>query len=145
METIPATAQKLSLLVQQIARGGISSSRGGDESDITRERLSHERRSRVRISGMAIELKDIEHLAGLARIAVSDNEKKTLQHDLEDILAYVSQISNEGYDIGMPEVGEPRNVMRADDEPHESGMFTEDILAQAPVRDGNRVFVKKIL
>lgn len=94
---------------------------------------------------MAIEIKDIEHLAGLARIAISDNEKKTLQHDLEEILTYVSQISEEEYSITNSQAGELRNVMRADEEPHESGIFTEDILRQAPTRDGNRISVKKIL
>lgn len=115
------------------------------KADLARERLSHERRSRARISGMAIELKDIEHLAGLARIAVSDNEKKALQHDLEEILTYVSQISEEEHSITNSQAGELCNVMRVDEEPHESGIFTEDILAQAPVREGNRISVKKIL
>lgn len=94
---------------------------------------------------MAIELKDVEHLAGLARIAVSEEEKKILQHDLEEILAYVSQVKEVGFDVGAPEAGELRNVMREDSEPHESGKFTEDILAQAPAREGNRISVKKIL
>lgn len=94
---------------------------------------------------MVIELKDVEHLAGLARIAVSDEEKKILQYDLEEILAYVSQVTEVVAEVGEPTAGELRNVMRADGEPHESGMFTEDILKQAPSREGNRVFVKKIL
>jgi len=94
---------------------------------------------------MTIELKDIEHLAGLARIAVSDDEKEILQHDLEEILAYVSQVKEEGYNIGKHEVGELYNVMRADGVPHESGIFTEGLLSAAHAREGNRVFVKKIL
>lgn len=94
---------------------------------------------------MVIELKDVEHLAGLARIAVSDEEKKILQHDLEEILAYVSQVTEVVAEVGEPTAGELRNVMRADSEPHESGVFTEDLLKQAPSREGNRVFVKKIL
>jgi len=94
---------------------------------------------------MSIELKDVEHLAGLARIAVSDSEKELLRHDLEEILAYVSQVTKVVADIGKPEAGELRNVMRADGEPHEPGIFTEDILRQAPTREGNRISVKKIL
>lgn len=94
---------------------------------------------------MAIDTKDVEHLAGLARIAISDSEKELLRHDLEDILAYVSQVKEVGYDVGAPEAGELRNVMRADGNPHESGMFTEDLLSAAPTREDNRVFVKKIL
>lgn len=94
---------------------------------------------------MTIELKDVEHLAGLARIAVSDEEKKILQHDLEEILGYISQIKDATAELGAFVVGGLRNVMREDGEQHESGVFTEAILAQVPARDGNRVSVKKIL
>lgn len=94
---------------------------------------------------MAIELKDVEHLAGLARIAVSDDEKKILQHDLEEILSYVSQVTEVVAELGTPTAGELRNIMRADENPHEAGVFTEDILSQAPARDGDRISVKKIL
>lgn len=94
---------------------------------------------------MAIELKDIEHLAGLARIAVSDEEKKVLQHDLEEILAYVSQVKEVVAELGDPEAGELRNVMREDENPHEAGIHTKEFLSHAPSRDGDRVFVKKIM
>lgn len=94
---------------------------------------------------MAIEMKDVEHLAGLARIAVSDSEKELLQHDLKEILAYVSQIKEVQSEKLKVESRELRNVMREDSTPHESGIFTEEILKQAPSREGNRVFVKKIL
>ena len=94
---------------------------------------------------MAIELKDVEHLAGLARIAVSDTEKEILRHDLEEILAYVSQVKEVAVDVPAPEAGELRNVMREDKDPHEPGIFTEDLLAAAPAREGNRLVVKKIL
>lgn len=94
---------------------------------------------------MTIELKDVEHLAGLARIAVSDSEKEVLRHDLEEILAYVSQVTKVTAEMGEPTSGELHNVMREDINPHEPGIFTEDILSQAPAREGNRVLVKKIL
>jgi aspartyl-tRNA(Asn)/glutamyl-tRNA(Gln) amidotransferase subunit C len=94
---------------------------------------------------MAIELKDVEHLAGLARIAVSDSEKEVLRKDLEDILAYVSQVTAVTAEMGAPEAGELHNVMREDEGAHEAGIFTEDILSQAPAREGNLLSVKKIL
>jgi len=95
---------------------------------------------------MVIELKDVEHLAGLARIEVSDTEKELLRHDLEGILEYVSQIKKvEGEQEEQVEQVELRNVMREDSEPHKAGIFTEDILKQAPRRDGNRISVKKIM
>jgi len=94
---------------------------------------------------MAIEIKDVEHLAGLARIEVSDSEKEVLRHDLEEILACVSEIKEVAAEAGASEVGELHNVLRDDEAPHEGGMFTEDLLAAAHAREGNRVFVKKIL
>jgi aspartyl-tRNA(Asn)/glutamyl-tRNA(Gln) amidotransferase subunit C len=97
------------------------------------------------MANMAIELKDVEHLAGLARIAVSQDEKKVLQHDLEEILDYVSQIKEVTAEMGEPEAGEFRNVMRDDIDPYEVGAFTEDILNEVPKREGNKIFVKKIL
>ena len=105
---------------------------------------NHARIQRLRIN-MAINIKDVEHLAGLARIEVSDSEKEILRSDLEEILEYVSQITDITAELGTPAVGELRNVMREDVEPHQSGIFTEDILKQAPSRDGNKVFVKKIM
>ncbi len=94
---------------------------------------------------MVIELKDVEHLAGLARIAISDIEKDLLRHDLEEILAYVSQVTKVVAEVGTPGVGELRNVMREDENPHEGGIFTEALLSAAHSREGNRLLVKKIL
>jgi aspartyl-tRNA(Asn)/glutamyl-tRNA(Gln) amidotransferase subunit C len=87
----------------------------------------------------------VEHLAGLARVAISDDEKKILQHDLEEILTYVSQVKEVEYEKSKIENGELRNVMRADENPHEAGMFTEDLLNSAPKRAGAHIVVKKIL
>ena len=94
---------------------------------------------------MEIETKDVEHLAGLARIVVSGSEKDVLRHDLGEILAYVSQVKEVAAELGEKQVGALHNVMRADEKPHESGVFTEDLIAAAPARSGDRVLVKKIL
>lgn len=94
---------------------------------------------------MAIEVKDIEHLAGLARISVSVDEQKKLRDDLEGILAYVSHIKEATAELGEPMAGELRNVLRDDVLPHAPGLFTEDILSGVPARRDNRILVKKIL
>lgn len=94
---------------------------------------------------MSIEIKDVEHLAGLARITVSDTEKELLRNDLEGILSYVSQVTEVTTELGVSSVGELRNVMREDVDPHAPGIFTEDILKQAPTREGNKISVKKIM
>ena len=38
-----------------------------------------------------------------------------------------------------------RNVLRADENPHEGGKFTEALLNAAPARKGNRIEVKQVI
>lgn len=101
---------------------------------------------------MTIELKDVDHLAMLARISISDGEKEVLRRDLGEILAYVSQVKEATAPnkagqtkVIAPKVEVLRNVMREDCDPHESGKFTDGLLAAAPACKSSRIFVKKIL
>lgn len=89
---------------------------------------------------------DIEHLAKLSRIAVTETEADALASDITSILGYVSEIEQvTGTTVSEKQVGALYNVMREDTEPHEAGLYTEDLLTAAPVRDGQYVKVKKIL
>lgn len=94
---------------------------------------------------MEIEVKDVEHLASLARIKISDSEKEILRHDLAEILAYVSQVKEVTAELGQAKAGNLRNVMRADENPHKAELFTKDLIVATPAHEGNRVSVKKIL
>ena len=108
---------------------------------------------------------DVKKLAALARIKISADEEENLAKDIENILAYVTQIqefsataleksSGSGASEpvkstkpvgGRQEKARVRNVLRPDENPHEPGAFTEEILAEAPKRQGQYVKVKKIL
>jgi len=89
---------------------------------------------------------DIEHLAKLSRIAVSESEASALAEDITSIVGYISEIDEiTGERAPVKEVAALNNVMREDGEPHPSGMYTEDLLAAAPQRHGQYVKVKKIL
>lgn len=89
---------------------------------------------------------DIEHLATLSRIAVSDEEATALAKDITNILGYVSVIEEiTGAHEGKKDVGALYNVMREDGVPHESGIYTDDLLRTVPQRQGQYVKVKKIL
>lgn len=91
---------------------------------------------------------EIENLAALARIELGDEEKMTLQKDVGAILEYVSQIKEvftNANGAGAKSGGAPANVMREDGNPHESGLYTEQLLSAAPQREGNYIRVKKIL
>ena len=89
---------------------------------------------------------DTLHLANLARIAVSPEEADALAKDITNILGYVSEIEKiTAGSFGEKKVGPLCNVMREDGEPHEGGMYTEELLALAPKRDGQYIKVKKII
>ncbi len=89
---------------------------------------------------------DIAHLAKLARIAVTDNEAEVLAEDITSIIGLVSEIEEITGNAELEKkVGVLFNIMRTDGNPHEAGLYTEDLLAAAPSRDGQYVKVKKIL
>jgi len=90
---------------------------------------------------------DIENLASLARITVTEEEKDVLAHDLESILGYVSDVQDavSSTDTKEKKAGKLRNVMREDRSAHEKGIHTEALLREVPQREGNYVKVKKIL
>ncbi|MFA6094378.1 MAG: Asp-tRNA(Asn)/Glu-tRNA(Gln) amidotransferase subunit GatC [Candidatus Paceibacterota bacterium] len=94
-----------------------------------------------------IDIKDIEKLAELSRIKLTDEEKQKFGTEIESILAYVNQIQEVAGATAseQPVVGEVRNVMRPDTNSNESGANTEMILAEAPAREGDLLKVKKIL
>ncbi len=83
---------------------------------------------------------DIEKLAKLSRLSLKEEEKEGFLNDFNSILGYVSEIDSIVAELPLKKDEEPRNVMREDGEPHESGINTEGILSNAPsVQDG---FVK---
>ncbi len=90
--------------------------------------------------------KDIEQLATLSRIELKDDETCALAEDITAIIGYVSEINNITSEISLEKkVGVVHNVMREDENPHEIGIYTEDILDNAPTRKGQYIEVKKIL
>lgn len=106
-----------------------------------------------------IEKKDVEKLAALARITIPENEIEKVRADMEVILAYVSQINEandlvaagsvHGTSFDLPPKQQHnfgvKNVMREDGQPHETGIYTEKILASAPNTEKGYIKVKKIL
>ncbi|MHB1316485.1 MAG: Asp-tRNA(Asn)/Glu-tRNA(Gln) amidotransferase subunit GatC [Minisyncoccota bacterium] len=91
-----------------------------------------------------IEKKDIEKLALLARIEVSEEEKEALAKSIESILGYVGQVTSVSEKAGTT-TPVLVNVMRDDEVLNTPGEFTEALLSNAPHRDGNYLEVKKIL
>lgn len=91
-------------------------------------------------------IKDIEKLAHLSRIAMSDEEKSLFLKEIDSILAYVGELKKAAATV---EKGDKKpvlkNVIREDKNPHESEENTEVLLSSAPKRQGQYIKVKKIL
>jgi aspartyl-tRNA(Asn)/glutamyl-tRNA(Gln) amidotransferase subunit C len=93
-----------------------------------------------------MEIKDIEKLARLARIELTEAEKQTYLKDIGSILNYVDQIKTVVAEVGEErKVGDLRNVLRADQGRNISSSNTEAIVQEFPAKQGNYLKVKKIL
>ena len=93
-----------------------------------------------------MDIKDIEKLAKLARIELTEEEKKTYLKDISAILGYVDQIKGIVAQTGEErKVGELRNVMREDEGETASSTNTEALVAEFPRKEKNYLKVKKIL
>lgn len=97
---------------------------------------------------MSVTIEEIEKLATLARIELSQAEKEKLRVDIGAILEYVSQIK----EVSAKTAEKPSdyfvasvNVMREDANPHGTGIYTDALLDAAPQREEQYIRVKKIL
>jgi len=87
---------------------------------------------------------DVRALASLARLEVSDEELAKLEKEIPEILKFVETIQTV---VASAPAREPslRNVMRADENPHEGGIYTEALLKASPARAGGRITVKQVI
>lgn len=87
---------------------------------------------------------DVQALAKLARLEVADAELQKLEKEIPAILAFVETIQKAPVSKEA-QAQTLRNVMRADENPHESGAYTEKLLDAAPSREGDRIAVKQVI
>ena len=92
-----------------------------------------------------MEIKEIENLAKLCRIELTNDEKKELSGEMDSILDFVNQIQTVNVGDKKESIGQLRKIMREDKNPHESGLYTKDILEEAPKTESGYIKVKKIL
>ncbi len=96
--------------------------------------------------GVMLRKEDVEHLATLARIELSDAEMLEVAEKLTPVLDYVSEISNVVTEENAEaRVGELRNVMRVDGEPNAGGEFSGAILKNAPRSEDGYFKVSQIM
>ena len=88
---------------------------------------------------------DVRHVAGLARIALTEAEATELQPQLEAMLAFVDELRD--VDVAGVEVAERANtggVAWRDDEP-QPGLSREAALANAPQIHQGQFMVPKVI
>lgn len=88
---------------------------------------------------------EVLRLAKLSRIDISSAEAESLSHEFDSILKYVGEIKNANTNTKDAALSSVRNVLRDDDNAHESGLYTKAMLSEAPKTEGDYVKVKKIL
>ena len=93
-----------------------------------------------------ITVKELEHLAKLSRIDLSEADKKSLVKEFDSILGYVDQLKK--VEVSMDaagRVGAVKNIMRPDVVESTSAEDRERLLNEAPDREGDFIAVKKII
>lgn len=93
-----------------------------------------------------ITLKELEHLAALSRIKLTDDDKKSLIKEFDSIFAYIDELKKVPVKMDAEgRVGAVKNVMRADAATPISADDRERLLNEAPDRAGDFIAVKKII
>lgn len=93
-----------------------------------------------------LEIKDIEKLAKLARIDLTEDQKKSYLKEIGAILGYVDQIQSAVAKTGEErKIADLRNVARADDNLNQTASNTAAISSEFPNRKDDYLKVKKII
>lgn len=94
---------------------------------------------------MPVSLEDVDHIALLARLGLTDDERSSLRGELESILAYVENLAevDTGNVDATASTVENAAPVRADQVTNENR--AEELVSGAPDRDRTYLRVPKIL
>jgi aspartyl-tRNA(Asn)/glutamyl-tRNA(Gln) amidotransferase subunit C len=95
---------------------------------------------------LSLSREQVQHIARLARVGLSEEDIDRFSEQLSEILDYFERLRQVDTE-GVPPTAHTlplHNVMREDDEPTPS-LNREQVLANAPVREGDHFRVKVIL
>jgi aspartyl-tRNA(Asn)/glutamyl-tRNA(Gln) amidotransferase subunit C len=94
---------------------------------------------------MPVTMKDVEHIAQLAKLEFTDAEKEVLTHQMNHILEYVEQMNTLDTSAVEPlsHVIELSNVFRSDEV--KQGLTTEDALKNASSKTEQFFKVPKVI
>ncbi|MBI3193668.1 MAG: Asp-tRNA(Asn)/Glu-tRNA(Gln) amidotransferase subunit GatC [Ignavibacteriae bacterium] len=74
---------------------------------------------------MSVTIKEVEHVANLARLEFTDDEKETFTHQLNDILSYMEKLN----ELDTSNVEPLSHVIEL------QNVFRDDTVKQSPPRD----------
>jgi len=97
---------------------------------------------------MSITKKDVEHIAKLARLGLSEKEKEKYAKELSGILDYMNKLNEINIEGVQPtsQVTGLENIFREDENPHKlEADKIKKIIEQAPERKNNFIKTKTIL
>ena len=94
---------------------------------------------------MSVTVKEVDHIAKLARLEFTDEEKEKLTHQLNSILVYMEQLNKLDTENIEPlsHVIDLENVLRED--VVKPGLSTEDVLRNAPSKTEKFFKVPKVI
>jgi aspartyl-tRNA(Asn)/glutamyl-tRNA(Gln) amidotransferase subunit C len=95
---------------------------------------------------LSLSREQVQHIARLARVGLSEQDIDRFSEQLSEIVDYFERLSQVDTE-GVPPTAHTlplHNVMRESDEPGPC-LETEEVLANAPVREGGHFRVKVIL
>ncbi len=94
---------------------------------------------------MAISIQDVEHVASLAKLSFTDEEKRKLAAELNEILNYMEQLNSLDTTSVEPlsQVIDAGSVLREDE--HRKGLDRADALKNAPAHSEEFFRVPKVI
>jgi len=93
---------------------------------------------------MVVTKEDIKKLGELARIEISESEAEKMTPEIDSILEFVGKIKGAIGDL-QKNVSNHHNIMRDDEVTNSPKQYTDDLLDNAPAKEGGYLKVKKIL
>jgi aspartyl-tRNA(Asn)/glutamyl-tRNA(Gln) amidotransferase subunit C len=94
---------------------------------------------------MSVDAKTVRHIAHLARIAVADDEVAPLQDELNAILTFVEQLNEVDVAGVEPMTSVTPMAMKMRRDEVTDGGIPDDVLRNAPAREGDYFLVPKVV
>ena len=94
---------------------------------------------------MSVDAATVRRIAHLSRIAVADGEVEHLRGELNAILAFVEQLSEVNVEGVEPMTSVTPMAMKKRADRVTDGGMAEDVLRNAPAREGNYFVVPKVV